>query len=79
MAEALKDAPKKVGRAGHLCYDCKEPIDVLDMLILTVSGVWSIQDYDLPQLGGQLKFHPGCVPNFVKYWESEYGRAREMA
>lgn len=73
MAEpALKDKPRAGMRpAGHLCHVCQDPIAVDDMLILVLSGMWSVLLAELPQLGRQLKFHPECAQEYIRRWNED--------
>ena len=70
MTETVRT--KRPVQAGHICFHCQEAIAVTEMLILTLSASWSIQDFDLPQLTGQRKFHPACAQAFIVAWKKEY-------
>lgn len=64
--------PKSAGRPpGHICHVCQEPIPVNDMLILVLSGMWSVQVPELPQLQRQLKLHPECAQIYIRGWAEE--------
>lgn len=69
MAESK---PKSAVRpAGHICHVCQDAIPVNDMLILVLSGMWSVQRPELPQLQRQLKLHPDCAQEYIRGWAEE--------
>lgn len=72
MAEQTIKEPRRGARPpGHVCHVCQDAIPVTDMLILVLSGMWSVQVPELPQLQRQLKLHPDCAQEYISRWQEE--------
>jgi len=57
---------------GYVCHVCQEAIPVTDMVNLVLSGMWSVQVPDLPQLIRTLHLHRGvCTEVYKHNWQRD--------
>lgn len=73
MADTVKD-PKRSGArpAGYVCHVCQAAIPVEAMVIVTLSGVWSVREADLPQLTRVLTLHrEPCAHVYIQGWRAD--------
>lgn len=58
--------------AGHVCHVCEQAIPLADMLIITLSGMWSVREPELPQLTRTLKLHRDpCAHVYMQGWRED--------
>lgn len=71
VSDEVEEKPKtgRARKAGVLCVVCHEPIPVLDMLRVEVTGRFSIADPDLPQLLKYDALHADCVQPYIAWWK----------